>query len=419
MSPPARMSTVGPTRPEPRASVATIVTVTASGARDPSGTSVASGELDRHADHQPECGTARAAECGRRQRTCANGADDRLEEGDQDECGQEDADRRRECPWHAGQQEAEVAGRAEEWPGGRLPDRDGIEELALADPAEVDDQIAPKQRQQDVAGAEEQRTGLEEDQEDGHQADGAAGDRGRHRAAGGQGSERIHRVRSPDVLGPGSGWVAGLRGCAAPMIGRRGARRCPANKVPGHHEQSSRHQDADLGEAGQVGRHRQDRDDHPGRVVDHRPSQAHHGDDEDGDDDRVDADQHRRHGLGGRRTDGQPGEQDADEDRGHDEADPGREEARPARPSTPDGEGQLARVGAGDDAGRSDQVEEIVVVDPAQSPNERLAEEPAMCGRSTEGRQPEAQEDDEDLEPGTRWRGDPRLDRLAVRPLGQ
>ena len=51
--------------------------------------------------------------------------------------------------------------------GCRLADGDGIEQLALGDPAEALDQVGAQEGDEDVARAEEEGTGLQEDQEDG------------------------------------------------------------------------------------------------------------------------------------------------------------------------------------------------------------------------------------------------------------
>ena len=82
-------------------------------------------------------------------------AEQRDADGDGDERGQEDPDRRRRGADRAVDEIADEGRGREQRTGRRLPDRDGIDELAFGDPAEALDELGLEQRDQDVAAPEQ------------------------------------------------------------------------------------------------------------------------------------------------------------------------------------------------------------------------------------------------------------------------
>ena len=118
--------------------------------------------------------------------------------------GQEDAERRERRAGEAADEVADEGRRREDRPRRELPDRDGIEQLLVRQPAEVVDEIVAQEGEQDVAGAVEHRTDLQEGEEEPERAvrDGRAR---RHREEGGrlhagQGDEGVDgQPRPPDA----------------------------------------------------------------------------------------------------------------------------------------------------------------------------------------------------------------------------
>ena len=126
----------------------------------------------------------------------AHAMDERPRQRHEHECGQKNADGRRDRPDRAAEQEADERRGGEHGAWRDLPDRDGVEELLLGQPAEALDEIRAQERQQHVAAAEEHRARLQEQDE--HQAEAerrCRRRRGSCQGSGGKHAERSRRAR--------------------------------------------------------------------------------------------------------------------------------------------------------------------------------------------------------------------------------
>ena len=122
-----------------------------------------------HGGHQPHGGDVDAIQHGRRPGIAAKARHQRVEQGDEDERGQEDADRGQDRARHTGDEIPDERRGREDRARGHLADRHRIEQLLIGQPAEALDEVVAQKGQQDVAAAVEHRSDLEKGQEERHQ----------------------------------------------------------------------------------------------------------------------------------------------------------------------------------------------------------------------------------------------------------
>ena len=119
------------------------------------------GELSRDDGDQAHRGDVDSVE----ERPSADGraqpVEDRDAQPDGEEGGQEDADRRRDRTGRSADEVADEGRGREQRPGGRLSDRDRVEQLPLGQPAEPVHQLRPQQRDEHIATAEEHGSDLQ------------------------------------------------------------------------------------------------------------------------------------------------------------------------------------------------------------------------------------------------------------------
>ena len=99
------------------------------------------------------------------ERRAAEPRHERPAQRDEDERGQEDAERRDRGARRSAEHVADERRGREHGTRRDLADGDGVEQLRLGEPAEPLDEIGAQEREQDVAAAEEHRADLEEDDE--------------------------------------------------------------------------------------------------------------------------------------------------------------------------------------------------------------------------------------------------------------
>ena len=87
-----------------------------------------------------------------------------------------------------------------------------------------------------------------------------------------------------------------------------------------------------------------------------------------------------------------PGEGQDDQRRRGDEAGPGDQQPRPAGTVPADVDGHLGRVGAGDQVGRPEQVEELGLREPAPAADDLMLHQGDVRRRAAEGGRPQAEE---------------------------
>jgi hypothetical protein len=112
----------------------------------------------------------------------------------------------------------------------------------------------------------------------------------------------------------------------------------------------------------------------------------------DGHDDRGDTGQQRRDLRPPPVLDVEPGQDSDDDHRRKQEREACNDEPGPAGPAMTDVHRQLGGGRPRDQVRRADQVDEHGVVEPAAAPDELVAHDRDVPGRTTEGRQPDAQE---------------------------
>ena len=88
-----------------------------------------------------------------------------------------------------------------------------------------------------------------------------------------------------------------------------------------------------------------------------------------------------------------PGERHDDEHRGQDEQRPGDDEPAPAGADEAEVDGHLGGVGAGDEVGRAEEVEEVLLADPATPLHDLVLHHGDVRGRAAEGGDPEPEEE--------------------------
>ena len=150
-------------------------------------------------------------------------------------------------------------------------------------------------------------------------------------------------------------------------------------------------QDGKRAHTKEVGRQAGARDTSEGPGLDRRTGQAKDGVGDYRDDDRLDPIEHSLPCLGRPVPDIGPRQPQHEQHGGRDEAGSADQESPPAAPTPGQHERHLSRGRSGEQAGASDEVEQLLLAHPATTHDELGAHEGDVSGRAAEGRQAEAE----------------------------